>query len=207
MFRKDRRHAWITFPAALALLAALVSAWDAWLWYLLLVPPLCALPFIADAAARGTHRAVQRGMLVTHRLAGLTVLFGLVGTDSPAALPTVALGALMSVVTWRTDSEQRLGVLTILTGVLALAGSFLLIWLRVEPRALFPAAGGLIAGGAWWVIEARRFPLAAPQHSVDADFPCAEIRARRMSGVGIAHVRSCVSHRVRRAAEQATVGA
>jgi hypothetical protein len=178
MFRKDRRHAWLTFPASLTLLAALLAASGMWFWYLVLLPPVCALPFIADAAARGTRRALQRGLRVTHVIGWITAAVGLlVLTESRDGLYVMAAGAVIIALTNRTDSEQRLAALAIINGVLALAGAWVWLWVGVEPLALFPGAAGLVAGGAWWVIEARRFPLPLPEHFVDEDFPSAEIAA------------------------------
>lgn len=51
-----------------------------------------------------------------------------------------------------------IGAATMVTGLLVGATTWLLMWIGASPHLVLLAAGLLVAGGAVWMIEARREP-------------------------------------------------
>ncbi len=171
MFNTPRLHRWFTLPAAIALVAAMGTSASV-LYFVLLAPPMLTLPFIADAALRQTERATARALVVTRFCALFMGLFGMLFlTESPGGLVWIGAAGLQLLAAGTGRDERRLGAVTIVTGVLMGAASWLLMWIGANPPLLFGGAGFLVVGGALWVLEAHRDP-----HG-DADFPAMTIAA------------------------------
>jgi hypothetical protein len=171
MFNAPRMHRWLTLPAAIALVAGMATS-NCLIYFLLIAPPMLALPFIAHAAVRQTPRATGNALIATRFSALILALFGLLAvTESPAGLVWIGAAGLQLLAAGTGRDERRLGAATIVTGLLMGVASWLLMWIGANPHLLLFGAGFLMAGGAVWVTEAHHHP----HH--DADFPAMAIAA------------------------------
>lgn len=157
-----RSHRWFTVPAALAVIAALVSCRSP-VRFIAIAPPVVLLPFLVYAGVRGTHDATAWALTATRMLGGMLALGGVcfVMTVPPIGGLLLVVAASLLAAAGTSDHEPRLGTVTAVVGGLIGVATVVLAWLDADPLILFAAATCLVIGGVRWHVEARRAPLTA----------------------------------------------
>jgi len=160
MFNTPRNHRWVTIPAAVAVLLALVTSGAA-PYFLVFVPPVAALPLVIHAAVRRTEGAIAAALVTLRVAGGVIVTAGLIGLghDLPAGALILGAGTLLLFATGSRREESRLAAATMVTGVLVAAMSWLLAWIGGALWLVLAGAAGLMTGGAMWRLEASRAPV------------------------------------------------
>ncbi len=152
MFNTTRNHRWVTIPAAIAVLLAMVTSEANFLFF---APPVFALPFIVHAASRRTEAATAAALITLRVAGGLLVVAGLIGAPDNALLGLMIVGAgtVLLVATGTHRRECRLAAATSVTGGLVLLASPLTAWIGADLRLTAGGAVGLLVGGVVWARE------------------------------------------------------
>ncbi len=171
MFNTPRWHRFLTVPALLVALAALVGGPHP-LLALAMCPLVVALPFQLNAAWKMDVTAIAKGLTATSVVSYLGLAWGaiLVVVFAPAGVIMLLAFSGLLVTAGTAVSETRLAAVMMIEGLLIGFVGLPMMWIGGEYRALVPAGFVLFAGATWWLAEASRAPVTTPD---EAELPVA----------------------------------